>query len=147
MYKPRKQAKEEIKQEIIKHLKLLNCTLLEAIYVAAWDILVETDDSFNPYTPDQTAIIEEILQILENDASILEEADNRALYGHKSKYSGGHGSSKRVICVETGQVFNSIKEAQDWLGKGSIKNAVRSKRRSGGYHWEYYEANPLKEIN
>lgn len=47
--------------------------------------------------------------------------------------------SKKVICVETGQVFETLKEASEWCGV-SIQNAVRKdSRTAGGYHWKYYK--------
>ena len=51
---------------------------------------------------------------------------------------------KKILCVETGQIFNSIKEAEKWVGvKGSrISNVCRLKRgckTCGGYHWRYAE--------
>lgn len=52
-------------------------------------------------------------------------------------------SKKRKIqCVETGEVFNSMKEAAELLGLcyTSITCAVYdSHRRAGGYHWKTYE--------
>ena len=48
--------------------------------------------------------------------------------------------TRRVICVETGQVFNSLTEAGAFVGVSSqnITAAVRGKAStSGGYHWKY----------
>ena len=47
---------------------------------------------------------------------------------------------KRVRCVETGQIFNSIKEAKAFYGNPNlhIGAVCRGERKSaGGYHWEY----------
>ena len=57
----------------------------------------------------------------------------------ESKKGGKHPQAKKVICVETGQVFDTIKEAKEWLGKGNINDCLRGKQKvAGGYHWEYY---------
>ena len=46
--------------------------------------------------------------------------------------------NKKIKCVETGQVFNSQKEAADWCGR-SPSNLVYAKdnpnKTFGGYHW------------
>ena len=49
---------------------------------------------------------------------------------------------RKVLCVELGLIFDSIKEAELWVGvKGSrISNVCRLKRgckTCGGYHWRY----------
>lgn len=54
---------------------------------------------------------------------------------------------RKILCVETGQIFNSIKEAKEWLGKGDIKSNLRGKTKSGGkhpktgekLHWQYVD--------
>lgn len=51
---------------------------------------------------------------------------------------------RKVLCVETGIVFDSIKSAEQWVGvKGSrISNVCQAKRGAktcGGYHWRYVE--------
>ena len=39
-----------------------------------------------------------------------------------------------VICLETKQSFNTIKEAQEWLGKGNIKSCCRGGAKTAGKH-------------
>ena len=51
---------------------------------------------------------------------------------------------RKVQCVETGTIFDSIKSAEEWVGvKGSrLSNVCLSKRgckTCGGYHWRYVE--------
>lgn len=49
-----------------------------------------------------------------------------------------HPRAKKVMCIETGQVFGTLKEAQEWLGKGHIISCLKGKTKTaGGYHWEY----------
>ena len=51
-----------------------------------------------------------------------------------------HPRAKKVICVETKQTFDCIRQAQDWLGKGNIKICLAGRSKTaGGYHWMYYE--------
>lgn len=48
--------------------------------------------------------------------------------------------SRRVLCVETGVIYPSCKEAGIDIGvnRGSISNVALGKRkRAGGYHWKY----------
>ena len=49
---------------------------------------------------------------------------------------------KKVICVETGIIYNSIKEAAKAVGafSSNICNCLAGRyKTSGGYHWAYYE--------
>ena len=51
-------------------------------------------------------------------------------------------TSKKVLCVETGEVYKSISEAGRQLGISfkAISNVCRGKSKtSGEYHWEYVE--------
>ena len=46
--------------------------------------------------------------------------------------------ARKVVCVETGQTFDTIKEANQWIGKGDISKCLRGKNETaGGYHWQY----------
>ena len=49
---------------------------------------------------------------------------------------------RKVICVETGQIFDSVADAEQWVGiKGSrIANVCHLRRgckTCGGYHWRF----------
>ena len=51
---------------------------------------------------------------------------------------------KSVICLETGIVYNTIKDAADKtrINKNSIRNCCKGKcTHARGYHWEYYNEN------
>lgn len=56
--------------------------------------------------------------------------------GHKASAAR---RSRHVKCVETGEVFPSIKSAADSVGvKGpTISQALKKGCRAGGMHWEY----------
>lgn len=64
---------------------------------------------------------------------------------HKQKMS--ESLKVKIICLETQQVFDSIKQAQEWLGKGDIKQHLRGRTKSAGkhpitkqpLHWMYYD--------
>ena len=56
------------------------------------------------------------------------------------KTSGSMIPPKKIMCVETGQVFKSERDAAKFAGvtQGAISAAVRGKSKvSGGYHWRY----------
>lgn len=49
-------------------------------------------------------------------------------------------NTRKVLCVETGQVFSTVKEAQAWLGKGCVCDCARGRSKTaGGYHWQYVD--------
>ena len=61
---------------------------------------------------------------------------------HKRKIS--EANATKVLCIETRQVFDSIKEACNWLdinykkGCSNISSCCRGKSETAyGYHWEY----------
>jgi hypothetical protein len=47
--------------------------------------------------------------------------------------------SKSVMCVETGHVYSSTREADFFIGRssGSVSNAARTGCCCGGFHWSY----------
>ena len=47
--------------------------------------------------------------------------------------------AKPVLCVETGEVFSSIKEAATKYKTSGIYNAINDNSISCGYHWKYAE--------
>ncbi len=47
---------------------------------------------------------------------------------------------KKVICIETGEIFNSMAEAQKIKKVNNISLCCSGKyKTAGGYHWRYYE--------
>lgn len=67
--------------------------------------------------------------------------ENNPMHRSKCKHN-----CKKVICLETCQVFNSIKDADDWCN-GGIKHALSGNQKTAGkhpetgekLHWMYYE--------
>ena len=59
------------------------------------------------------------------------------------KYVGVNKNNKRVVCVETNVIFDSLNEAYKFVSikpNGGITKACRSpKVTCGGYHWKYVE--------
>lgn len=50
--------------------------------------------------------------------------------------------NKKVKCIETGQVFESMKAASEFFGNyknkgGGIGAAIKNKNKAFGFHWEY----------
>lgn len=91
-----------------------------------------------------------------NELVFLTRAEHTSLHliGHKS-FGGGHftkhtnetkqklayNNSKRVLCVETGKMYDSAKDAQLSTGiKTSISAVCRGERKTaGGFHWKYVQ--------
>lgn len=59
-----------------------------------------------------------------------------------NRYNSNYGShraklSKPVYCVELDKRFDSITEAQQFIGKGSIYACLEGRcKTAGGYHWQ-----------
>ena len=56
-------------------------------------------------------------------------------------YNNNYSKAKKVICVETGQVFDSLTEAAKAVdvAKTNISACCRGKQKTtAGYHWAYY---------
>jgi hypothetical protein len=63
----------------------------------------------------------------------------------KSKMSESRKGEKnpkahKVVCIETGQVFTTVKEAEQWCGKEGVGQCCKGKQKTaGGYHWMYHD--------
>lgn len=78
-------------------------------------------------------------------------SDNNAMYRDDVKLkqktacmSRKKSTDRKIICVETNQVFEKIAEAERKTNNdkvtGSISNVLRGKSKTAfGYHWQYYE--------
>ena len=55
------------------------------------------------------------------------------------EWEGRNHASKKVLCVETGEIFESTTKASRWLGFSShvVSVSILKGYRAGGYHWEY----------
>lgn len=70
-----------------------------------------------------------------------EEIRKRMSEGKKGK---SNGQEKPVICIETGIIYSSLKEAEEKTGifHSNISKVCNNKglKTTGGYHWQYYIA-------
>ena len=48
---------------------------------------------------------------------------------------------KKVICIETNEVFESIKKALEFtkVSDGAFRSSIKKGYKAGGYHWKYFE--------
>ena len=69
----------------------------------------------------------------------------KALKGNKNaegKLINRKDQSKKVLCVETGEIFESVAEVQRKTGiyHGNISKVCLGKlKTTGGYHWQFFE--------
>lgn len=112
-----------------------------------------SEASKNAYHPKGIKMPEHVKEILaeshktEEFRRKLSEANTGKTHSEetKVKLSESHKGlgSKKVICIETGIIYNSIKEASEEnniKGKGHIGACCRGDRKTaGGLHWEYYK--------
>lgn len=70
-----------------------------------------------------------------------EEHKQKLSETRKGKFINRKDLSKKVICVETCEVFESIHDAERTMGiyHGNISMACNGKlKTTGGYHWKFY---------
>lgn len=61
---------------------------------------------------------------------------------------GKHVAARKVICIETGEVFPTVKKACEWCGSIKVGACCRGEQHTaGGYHWEYYDDEWLAQAN
>ena len=72
--------------------------------------------------------------------SYLAKVNKKTPYcvGCSKKYQ--RRTTKKVVCVETGIVYESIKEANKAMGckKSGVGGAIKDGYRVKGYHWKYF---------
>lgn len=65
----------------------------------------------------------------------IEARRSRMVEWHKNNQ---HPMQKKVMCIETGEVFDSLKSAEDFIHAKGVWNVIHGKRKTcGGYHWRY----------
>ena len=58
--------------------------------------------------------------------------------------------NKKIICIETGQIFDSINEASNWAkcSRINISNCLRGEQKTAmGYHWQYCNDKDFKKYH
>ena len=56
------------------------------------------------------------------------------------KNNPNYGKGKKVMCVETGEVFLTLNEAGKFINikyPTNISRAIKRNGKCGGYHWKY----------
>lgn len=67
-------------------------------------------------------------------ANLGKKASDKTL----AKRSASCPTKRAIVCVETGEIFESIKQAAKRTGITSLNHALKkSSYTAGGYHWEY----------
>lgn len=67
------------------------------------------------------------------------EAHKGMKHSEEAKRKMSEAKSKKVLCVETGEVFSSIKDAYRKTGIRNISKVCQGKRKTaGGFHWKFY---------
>lgn len=63
--------------------------------------------------------------------------ENNLKYGTRTERT-----RKKVKCIETGQIFDSVRKACEWAEiTGGIVECCKGKgKTAGGYHWEYVDS-------
>lgn len=65
----------------------------------------------------------------------------------ENEYSETSKNKKRIICLNTNTIFNSIADAKKWCGKSDINSALSHRQATAGRHpltgekllWAYCE--------
>lgn len=74
-----------------------------------------------------------------NSVENLEWCNRSDNLKHRARVLGQRGNAKKIKCLETGMIFEAIKDAAKWAGvtDSAIYIALRigGKRKSGGYTW------------
>ena len=64
---------------------------------------------------------------------------------YRNKFLGSNnGNSTKVKCIETNNIFNTLKEASKWAktSRQNITGACKGRQKTAaGYHWEYVKEN------
>ena len=83
-------------------------------------------------------VLQEREAVLEEAFLVAAEAKSAWMREVRKRQKTGWGAC-RVVCVETGQIYNSIAEAERLTGL-SISECLRGKfSQAGGYHWKYVD--------
>jgi len=89
----------------------------------------------------------------ENDTNSSTYRVSRKIFDTLKKYlepfRSYQSQAKKIQCVETGQIFNSAREASYWVQEKTclffcdmnlIKQACKGKQKSSyGFHWQFVE--------
>ena len=81
---------------------------------------------------------EDLIFLTESEHSKMDSMCKRNSETHKGKKPTWR--MKRVLCIETGEIFESVREASRKTGINHISSVCLGKKRyktAGGYHWKF----------
>lgn len=141
------------KDHILAHYYLCLCTIneLKQKQVFAFFSLVNRRWCYKNFVPetDLTSFQDlfklkcETISKMNKGRSVSEEFRDKCrkrMLGKKLP-SAGKKKSKKIICIETQQIFNSLQEANKWLGVQVIPalKHYNNQETVKGYHWAYLD--------
>lgn len=74
-------------------------------------------------------------------STLPEEVKRKIGETNKTSMLGNTNGNKKIICIETGEVFNSVKDAGLSINRnpGGISLVLKGKKKTcGGYTWSYF---------
>lgn len=85
---------------------------------------------------------EELIFLTKSEHNKIDSHCKRTSEAMKGKFINRKDQSKKVLCVETGEVFESTRDAQRKTGiyQSNISQACIGKyKTTGGYHWKFVQ--------
>lgn len=73
---------------------------------------------------------------------LSEEHKKNLRKSHTGMSGANNPSARKVLCIETGEIYSTIKEASNkmCISSSSICSCCRGNRKTaGGFHWKYYD--------
>lgn len=81
---------------------------------------------------------EALIFLTEAEHRKIDSANKRHGEAMKGKHINRKDQSKKVLCIETEEIFDSIKDACRKTGINNISAVCLGKRKiAGGYHWKF----------
>ena len=70
-----------------------------------------------------------------------EETRRKKSESHKGENNYNYDNGKRVLCVETGEIFPTVIKASKSINRyhSNITRAIQRNGTCGGYHWKYVD--------
>ena len=119
---------------------------LQVIICNEWDINIQDVDVLAQKYNINKATVYNYLEFGASSGFCSYCKDKNLLYQKEKQYKKiAKRLSKKIICVETGEIFNSIKDAQSKFnikGKGISKTLTGQTKSAYGFHWKYLNEEP-----